>query len=284
MPELIVRTGGPMSTVQDEGRPGHAHLGVPPSGALDRPAFATANRLVGNPSGAAAVETTFGGLSVHADRPITVAVTGAIAPVRVDDRPRPMNTAIRLHPGELLALGPPAKGLRNYLAVAGGIAVPTVFGSRSTDLLSGLGPPLLVDGMRLPVGDSESDVDRTDAAPARELPAIIQVRLHPGPRQDWFAADSISRLFSTDYSVSTRSNRVGVRLDGAVMRRSVDEELPSEGVVTGAVEVPADGQPLIFLADHPTTGGYPVVGVVDYDDLPLLGQARPGTTLRFVEM
>jgi biotin-dependent carboxylase-like uncharacterized protein len=169
--------------------------------------------------------------------------------------------------------------VRSYLAVAGGIAVPAVLGSRSTDTLAGLGPPPLRDGDRLPVGPVTGAPPPVDFTPGHPPPTGLRLELRLGPRDDWFTPTAIDRLLRTAYTVSPVSDRIGARLTGAALPRAVAGELPSEPIVLGAVQVPADGQPLIFLADHPTTGGYPVIGVVA--DVTPLAQARPGTTVRF---
>jgi biotin-dependent carboxylase-like uncharacterized protein len=260
----VVRAGA-LTTVQDLGRPGWAHLGVPRSGALDVPALVAANRLVGNPDGAAGLEITVTGCTVRCEEPAALALTGAPAKVTVD--------------GPVVRIGPARGGVRTYLAVGGGIAIAPVLGSRATDTLSGLGPAPLRDGDRLPLGPCDrasSFVDATGPGPS-----TVELRVTPGPRADWFTAEAWETLCGTAYTLSPVSNRIGARLAGATLRRAVAGELPSEGVVLGAVQVPANGQPLVFLADHPTTGGYPVIAVVEAADLPLLAQARPGATVTF---
>lgn len=270
---IEVLRAGPLTTVQDQGRPGYAHLGVPRSGALDAPAARLANRLVGNPSSAAVLETTLMGCKLRFAVAATVAVTGAVATVTVDGNR--LSGLLDVPAGGVLDVGRATAGVRSYVSVAGGITVDPVLGSRSTDTLSGLGPARLVDGMLLPTGSPYRD----PAWAAHLLPLIadelvLGVRL--GPRDDWFAA---GELFAGAYRISPVSNRVAARLAGPALTRTKAGELPSEGIVLGAIQVPADGQPLIFLADHPTTGGYPVIGVVD--DVTPLAQARPGTTVRF---
>ncbi|WJK41636.1 biotin-dependent carboxyltransferase family protein [Solwaraspora sp. WMMA2056] len=277
----VVRAGA-LCTVQDRGRPGWAHLGVPRSGALDQPALALANRLVGNPPDAAGLEITLTGCQLRLPAGGTVAITGAPAAIRLAGRPAGFLSCVPVPAGAHLDVGPARYGVRSYLAVAGGIAVPPVLGSRSTDLLAGIGPPVVRDGTVLPVGDAPTTADGpppADPVPwsAPADPLRLTVRL--GPRADWFTEAALRRLLGTPYLVSPVSNRIGVRLTGAPLTRRVPDELPSEGLVLGAVQVPADGQPLIFLADHPTTGGYPVIGVVD--DVTGLAQARPGTTVEF---
>ncbi|HET8682440.1 MAG TPA: biotin-dependent carboxyltransferase family protein [Micromonosporaceae bacterium] len=279
---IEVRRAGPLTTVQDLGRPGWAHLGVPRSGALDAPALRLGNRLVGNPEEEAGLEVTLTGctLVLRVDR--IVAVTGAPAQVTVDGRPVANGAAVRVPAGSVLRVGPARRGVRSYLAVAGGIAVPPVLGSRSTDTLSGLGPAPLRDGDLLPLGDPSSTTDRaTEGLGEGGQPGPARVRLLPGPRADWFTEEAVGMLDGASYMVGVNSNRVAARLAGPGLTRAVAGELPSEGIVLGAVQVPPDGQPLVFLADHPTTGGYPVVAVVEPADLPLLAQARPGATVTF---
>ncbi|WP_431677576.1 biotin-dependent carboxyltransferase family protein [Kitasatospora sp. KL5] len=277
MAELLVVRPGPLTTVQDLGRRGVAHLGVPRAGALDEPALRAANRLLGNPPDAAALETTLGGVAVRASAPAVVAVTGAPAPVRLDGRPAAWGAAVRVPAGALLEVGPATAGVRSYLAVAGGIAVPPVLGSRSADLLSGLGPAPLAEGDRLPVGTAAAGPG-ADLVPLPGPPAELVLRLLPGPHDDWFARPPLG----AGYRVAAASNRIALRTEGPPLPRTRGGELPSEGMPLGAVQVPPDGLPVVFLADHPTTGGYPVVGVVPRADLAAAAQARPGTPLRFV--
>jgi biotin-dependent carboxylase-like uncharacterized protein len=277
-----VVTAGPLGTVQDLGRPGYAHLGVPRSGALDPPALCLANRLVGNPEGAAGVELTATGGAFRFGAPAAVAVTGALATVTVDGRAASHAAALVLRAGAMLAIGPARDGVRTYLAVAGGVDVPAVLGSRSTDTLSGLGPPVLRDGDVLPIGSLGSGRPATvDFVPPRPATTPLRLRIRFGPRDDRFTEEARAVLLGP-YQLSMSSNRVGARLVGAALPRADGGELPSEGIVLGAVQVPADGQPLVFLADHPTTGGYPVIAVVDRIDLAGLAQARPGDTVTFV--
>ncbi|HEX5569194.1 MAG TPA: biotin-dependent carboxyltransferase family protein [Streptomyces sp.] len=278
----VVRAGA-LTTVQDLGRVGHAHLGVPRAGALDAPAHLLANRLVGNPAGAATLETTVTGCAVCPERSVTVAVTGAPCAVRIDDRPAPWGAAVRVPGGAVLDVGAARPGVRSYLAVAGGIAVEPVLGSRSADLLSGLGPAPLAEGMRLPVGRAAGPAPWTGAAAAPGPPTgelVLPVVL--GPRDDWFTAGALHTLATAVYRVSSAGNRIGLRTEGPALARARDGELPSEGMVLGAVQVPPGSGPVVFLADHPTTGGYPVVGVVPRKALAAAAQAVPGLPVRFV--
>lgn len=273
----IVRTG-PQALVQDLGRPGNAHLGVPPSGAVDPHSLTLANRLVGNPEGAAGLELLLGGLTLRAGASCTVAVTGPPVEVRVGDRLADSHHPIHLGEDETLTIGTPGTGLRTYLAISGGIDVQEELGSRSTDLLSGIGPDPLRDNDVLNLG-TPNPACGADVVPPHHVPDALVVPILLGPRDDWFD-QAETQLRQGSWTVSDRSNRVGARLSGTALTRR-DGELPSEGMVTGSVQVPPDGQPVVFLNDHPTTGGYPVIGVVDRDHLRFLGQARPGTVVRF---
>ncbi|HEX5116587.1 MAG TPA: biotin-dependent carboxyltransferase family protein [Pseudonocardiaceae bacterium] len=279
MRAVTVLATGPQALVQDLGRPGHAHLGVPPSGALDGPALRLANRLVGNAESAAGVEVLLGGLRLRADCSCTVAVTGPAVPVTVNGRARDSHAPVPLADGDVLELGVPDGGLRAYLAVGGGIDVPAELGSRSTDVLSGIGPAPLRAGAELPLGEPVTLPGGADELGPRPVPDELRLPVLLGPRDDWFT-DPAAQLAAGSWEVSPDSNRIGLRLAGSVLARAAafeGVELPSEPVVTGALQVPADGRPVVFLADHPTTGGYPVIGVVPTAALPALAQARPGT-------
>ncbi|MGW2560813.1 5-oxoprolinase subunit C family protein [Streptomyces sp. NPDC001514] len=279
---LVVVRAGALTTVQDLGRPGHAHLGVPRSGALDPRALRLVNRLVGNPEQAAALETTLTGCAVRPRSAVTVAIGGAPCPVRVDDRAVAWGAPVRVAAGALLEVGAAVRGVRSYVAFGGGIAAEPVLGSRSTDLLSGLGPAPLVDGTVVPLGDPSGPSGRVDGPPWPGPPSELVLRVRFGPRDDWFTAAALRALATGAYRVSAASNRIGLRTDGPPLQRAVRAELPSEGMVLGAVQVPPDGRPVVFLADHPTTGGYPVVAVVRETDLAAAAQAVPGTPVRFV--
>ena len=282
MTALEVVEPGPLTTVQDLGRPGLAALGVPESGTLDAPALRLANRLVGNPEDAACLEATLGGLVVRAHGDLTVALAGAPAPASVDGVAVGPGCAVRVPDRAELRLGTPPYGVPTLVAVRGGLDAPRLLGSAATDLLSGLGRPLLT-GDRVTVGPAPArPVPALDAAPLR-APAgdDLHLRVVLGPRDDWFTSQAIRTLLVTRWSVSADSNRIGLRLTGPALERRVTGELPSEGVVAGALQVAANGQPVLFLADHPVTGGYPVAAVVVTADLPTAGHARPGQRLRF---
>ncbi|WP_247826501.1 5-oxoprolinase/urea amidolyase family protein [Arthrobacter antioxidans] len=311
-PSLEILAPGPQSLIQDLGRPGLGDVGVSKAGAADTASARQANRLVGNAPGDAVIETILGGLTVRARGELTVALTGALTPAGIsgDDTPRPapMCSPFALHDGETLHLDAPDAGLRTYLAIRGGIDVPEVLGSRSTDVMSGIGPAPLAAGTVLPVG--VVDQGRTvGAAEPSTLPATVRSGMHEpvllritgGPRHDWFTDESLRALTGQSWSVTAESNRIGVRLavgeqddaapgttpgpttekTGTPLQRLTADELPSEGVVAGSLQVPPSGLPVLFLADHPVTGGYPVIGVVVPEDLGVAAQLAPGTRLRF---
>jgi biotin-dependent carboxylase-like uncharacterized protein len=281
MNEVHVLRAGPLTTVQDRGRPGLARLGIPPSGAADTDALELGNSLVGNDPEAAVLEATLLGPALRFAQPALVAVTGAHAGAIVSGRPLERGVAAEVPAGDVLELGRCTRGVRAYVAVRGGFAVPATLGSRSHDLLTGLGPPPLRDGDVLPVGAEPANwpaPGHAAPAPARDE-VTLQVVL--GPRVDWFAPEAVATLTEAPWRVGTASNRVGIRLEGPSLARLDRGELLSEGVVTGAIQVPHSGHPIILGPDHPTTGGYPVIAVVVAADLPLAGQLAPGATVRF---
>ncbi|WP_432040323.1 biotin-dependent carboxyltransferase family protein [Streptomyces cucumeris] len=279
-----VERAGALTTVQDLGRTGHAHLGVPRSGALDQPAHRLANRLAGNADDAATLETTLTGCAVRPRRPVTVAVTGAPCAVSVDGRPAAWGAPVRVPAGALLELGAATHGVRSYLAFDGGVAADPVLGSRATDVLSGLGPAPLADGAVLALGRAGDAPPAVDVVPHRGVPRELVLPVVLGPRDDWFTAAGLRTLTTGGFRVSAASNRIGLRTEGPALERAREGELPSEGMALGAIQVPPDGRPVLFLADHPTTGGYPVVGVVPERWLAAAAQAVPGTGVRFTPL
>jgi biotin-dependent carboxylase-like uncharacterized protein len=215
-----------------------------------------------------------------------IALTGAEAPATVEDRQVAFRSPLPLPEGQTLRIGIPTAGLRTYLSVRGGVDVPAVLGSRATDTLSGIGPPPVTVGDLLPVGPPPRTFPVVDHVPAPR-PTVGALVLHAlaGPRDDWLAEPDA--LTAATWSVSSRSDRVGIRLEGAALDRHparTGQELASEGVVRGAIQVPAGGEPVLFLADHPVTGGYPVVAVVREDDVDAAAQAVPGQQIRIVLM
>ncbi|MGC0366067.1 biotin-dependent carboxylase-like uncharacterized protein [Rhodococcus sp. 27YEA15] len=276
---------GPLSLVQDLGRIGHLRSGVGVSGAADTSALRLANRLVGNPDSAAGIEVLMGGLEIVAERSVTMSVTGAPAQAYLDSTPVGHASVIHVRPGQTVRLGYAPIGVRVYVAARGGIAVPEILGSRSTDTLSGIGPPPLRPGDLLPIGPAPAHYSAVDLAPVPPVPGgTLDITVLFGPRERYFVDPDV--LTRGEWIVSAESDRVGIRLDRSgseqPLRRTDQRELPTEGMVVGSIQVPPSGQPVVFLADHPITGGYPVIGVVTAADVNRLAQARPGQHLRFV--
>ncbi|PJJ73088.1 biotin-dependent carboxylase-like uncharacterized protein [Diaminobutyricimonas aerilata] len=284
MSRLEVIAPGASALVQDLGRPGLAHLGVGAAGAADRAAHALADRLVGNPPEAATLEIAVGGARLRFPDGAWIAVTGAWGPLTIDGMPLEPHTATRVSAEAVVDLPLATHGIRYVLAVRGGIDVPVVLGSRSRDTLAALGPAPLAAGDVLPIGpEPATPVPVVDLVPV-DPPTLgtIDLVVHPGPRLDWFAPDTWRRLLEQEWTVSARSDRTGVRLEGAPLERSRSGELPSEGMLPGAIQVSPDGAPTVLGVDGPVTGGYPVVAVVTSHALDRLAQARPGQRIRFV--
>lgn len=286
MSSLTVLATGPLTTVQDVGRPGLAALGVGPSGAADRRSYGLANRLLANPDAAAALEVTLGGLSLRVDAETWFAVTGADLDVLVDSgsgaAPVGRNAPFVVPCGGTLTLGMARSGLRAYVAVRGGVDIGPTLGSRSTDTLSGLGPEPLSDGDVLAVGPRPGDLpDLEVAAVATPEAGEVELGVLRGPRDDWVV--DVDDLVRTVWQASDHSDRVGMRLSGkapGLRHRDENRQLPSEGLVRGSIQVPPGGEPVLFLADHPMTGGYPVVAVLVDNDTDTAAQIRPGQSIR----
>jgi biotin-dependent carboxylase-like uncharacterized protein len=276
----ILRTG-PLALVQDLGRVGLAHLGVTRSGAADRRAHTLANRLVANPDDRATLELTMGGFAARVrGGDIDIAVTGADARAAVGSTVFGANSIQHVRDGELIALGIPQSGLRSYLAVRGGIDVAPVLGSRSFDVLSGIGPAPLQSGDVLPIADHTDQYPELDQAPVAPIAdQLVELTVVPGPRDDWIA--DAEALVHTVWLASDRSDRVGMRLQGRpLVHRNPGRQLPSEGATRGAIQVPPNGLPVILGPDHPVTGGYPVIGVIADHDIDTVAQVRPGQQVR----
>ncbi|WP_432559638.1 biotin-dependent carboxyltransferase family protein [Granulicoccus sp. GXG6511] len=277
---------GALTLLCDLGRPGFAALGVSGSGAADRAAYRLGQRLVGQNYQHAALEVTFGGLALRCRTRAWVALTGADARATLAGRAVGHGAAFEVQADQELVLGVPERGLRTYVSVRGGFAVPPVLRSRSSDVLSGLGPDPLKPGQLLAIGPASAgwEFEPVEFAPtAWPLgPGPIELAIVPGPRDDWFVG-GLARLVGSGWVVSAESNRVGVRLSGPVLeRRSGLGELVSEPMVRGSVQVPPNGRPVVFGADHPVTGGYPVIGVLTPTASDRIAQARPGDEIRFV--
>ncbi|VXC93103.1 Sensor histidine kinase inhibitor, KipI family [Pseudomonas sp. 8Z] len=288
---LEILSPGLQSVLQDLGRAGHTDQGVSLSGALDRTALRAANRVVGNDSACACLEVVLGGLSFVCRGRAIIAVTGARTPLSITTASglywQPDNyQPIELDDGDRVSLGAPQAGLRSYLAVRGGFQVQPVLGSLSYDSLAQVGPEPLRIGDRLPLDEiSAGNSVSLQESPAFDLPTtqdVITLDVVMGPRSDWFTQAAIERLSSQPWRVTPQSNRVGIRLEGEVpLERCQHDELPSEGTSLGAIQVPASGQPVLFLADHPLTGGYPVIAAVASHHLDLAGQIPINAQIRF---
>lgn len=276
---LVIVDPGVLCLVQDGGRTGFEHLGVPRGGVLDRRAAGLANRLVGNRSGDAVLELTVSGGSFRCERALTFATAGSAAQVWVNGRHAAFGQAVWAPPGALVTIGRAIGGLRTYVAFRGGIEGPMVLGSQSTDTLAWIGPGPVREGQRLDVGPPAAEPPGVDAVPPRGWDGVL--RIEPGPRWDWLSEEAQAELVTQTFRVAPDSDRIAMRLTGPPLERSRTGELPSEGIPDGGIQVPPSGQPLVFLADHPVTGGYPVVAVVMPDDLDWCAQLPPGTDVRF---
>ncbi|MBW3628324.1 MAG: biotin-dependent carboxyltransferase family protein [Gemmatimonadetes bacterium] len=299
---LRVVEPGLLTTVQDLGRHAHQRYGVPGGGAMDPFALRVANLLVGNSEADAGLEITLGGFTARLEADALVAAGGADLRATADGVDLPNWHAARLLAGTSLTFRGGAPGCRGYLAVAGGLAVPQVLGSRSTLLRAGIGG---VEGRALRNDDllrcgSPSPLSERIAAALAGRPGAVVVahsgvgvslrpdysanptiRLLPGAHVDGLTNQSRQELFRSPFRVSSESDRMGYRLTGVRLELTEPIELLSEAVVFGTVQLPPDGNPIVLMADRPTTGGYPRVGEVATADLPLLAQLRPGDTVRF---
>jgi len=278
----VMRTGL-QATVQDLGRPHFGHLGVPESGAADPESLLRANRLVGNAPGDAGIEFLLGRFAVRFDDAAVFVLAGAPLGAQLDADPVAFGVRQYALAGQVLSTAAPKAGIRTYLAVSGGIDTPVLLGSRSTDTLSGLGHPPLTDGTVLPVGEGRSiapDVDYT-VPPTVTASGFLDVSIRMGPRDDLFTPEAVSELTSAIWTVTPDVDRIGVRLRGPKLIPSNGSGLATEGLAQGSIQVPSSGAPIVLLANHPPTGGYPVIAVVDRGDVPRIAQARPGTTIRF---
>lgn len=276
---ITVTSPGARTLVEDLGRPGYEHLGVPTSGAADPQSLTVANLLAGNPANTAALEVALHGptLTFHTDT--VVAYAGSPVDLLLDDAPAPNHHTLHVRAGQTLRIGGLRDGVYGYLAVHGGIDTAPVLGSRSSCTLSGLGPAPLAPGDSLPLVDTA----RAATVRAMHAPATRSrtVRYLPGPHADRFGTAACAQFAQTRWAISPDTSRVGIRLTGEALSAPSDS-LPSLGMVTGAIQIPPNGHPIVLGPDHGTTGGYPVIGVVVAEDMPVLVQQVPGTTIRFV--
>ena len=281
---IKVITPGALTTVQDLGRKSFQSMGVRVCGVMDREAYDDAIDLVGQKGDAVLEMTLFGGMYRFEDD-TTFALTGADMAPKLDGSPCPMYQPVNAKAGQILNLGFASSGCRTYLAVDGGITVPTVMGSRSTDVKCRIGG---LEGRSLKAGDIVPVGEKRGCASAikkqcRTYPEAVEVRAIPGPQDDMFTEKGLETFFSKEYTVSTDSDRMGYRLSGPVIESRSGTDIISDGIVFGSVQVSANGLPIVLMADRQTTGGYAKIATVISADLPKIAQCRPGCKLRFVK-
>ena len=289
MSDLVVIDPGPLTTVQDLGRPGYQRLGIPTSGPLDRAALVLANRLVGNPDAAAGLELTLRGPRLEVRRECVVAVTGADMGFLVNGQAAPAWTAVRLRPGDVVAFRMVTAGCRAYLAVTGGLDVPPALGSRATyprGRLGGLEGRPLQKGDGLPIGPPAGGLDRVEGRtvrPARRpaYPAEIDCRVILGPQDDRFTPEGIAAFLDGPYEVTPQADRMGYRLKGPLITHARGHDIISDGIPLGGIQVPGEGQPIVLLVDRQMTGGYTKIATVISVDIGRIGQTKPGHRVRF---
>ena len=277
---------GLLTTVQDLGRAGYQKLGIAPSGALDKTALKTANILLGNPAGEAALELTFAGPELRFTRATCIAVTGGDFGALLNGEPIPRCAAAPVKSGDVLSFGPAKSGCRAYLAFAGGLELPAVMGSKSTNLKCGFGG---FQGRKLLAGDViEFASPREDLPffPLRTLDAPqygreVTLRAVLGPQDDAFTEAGMRTFFGESYEATARSDRMGCALEGPAVECRGKSDIISDGIPDGAVQIPASGKPIVMLSDRQTTGGYAKIATVASVDLPLLAPCRPGDKSRF---
>jgi biotin-dependent carboxylase-like uncharacterized protein len=283
--ELVIDSAGPATSLQDAGRFGWQRYGVGPAGAMDRPALALANALVGNPPGMAGIEfALMGGRLQVAGGRARVALAGAASSLRIDGRPVPALTSATLYEGQALEVAAARAGMFFYLAVAGGFALPPALGSLSLHHRTGTGGfhgRTLRAGDRLPLTLAEPagpDLMLPEAPPAEAGPFRVVL----GPQADHFSEAGIATFLGSDYVITDQADRMGMRLTGPAIEHSAKGyNIVSDGIPTGGIQVPGNGLPLILLADRQTTGGYPKIATIISWDLPRLAQCRPQTRVRF---
>jgi antagonist of KipI len=285
---IRVQDPGLLTTVQDPGRYGYAHLGISPGGAADSLAMRIANLLVGNAENAATLETTLAGVTLEFDEQSIVALTGGKCDCRINNDTAPMWEAIRVPARGLLTCGPMKTGSRLYLAIQGGLDVQPIMGSASTNMAGHFGG---FEGRCLRKGDllgvRKSPNSRLPTLKPEAVEALYPpepLRVTRGPQHDWFGVEASGNLLSYPYIVSEQSNRSGLRLKGEPISPRVRSQLLTEGISLGAIQVPQDAQPIILFVDQQTTGGYPKIANVIAADLYRVGQLRPRDQLRFAEV
>ncbi len=283
---IQIENPGPLTTVQDLGRIGHMHSGFQQSGAMDWYAASLANILCRNDENCAVLEMTLGGITCRFLEPVSFALCGADMHAFLDGEAVPLQRCVHAHAGSVLKMGMADSGCRTYMAVAGGLDVPLVMGSRSTNLRCEIGG---LDGRRLRAGDvlsvfpGENIPEGASALIQSDVNAQHLIRAVSGPQDDFFTKDGMHTFFSASYTVTPASDRMGMKLSGPAPQAKSGTDIVSDGIALGSVQIPAGGQPIILLADRQTVGGYAKIATVIRADLPKLAQMRPGDTIRFVK-
>lgn len=286
MPKMTIVSPGALSTVQDEGRFGHMSTGFSPNGAMDMHSMKLANILIGNNPSDGVIEMTLTGMTVSFDCTSVIALTGADMSPEINGNPMDMYTAVEVHDGDILSLGTAKSGMRSYLAVAGGFDIPYVMNSMSTNLKCSLGG---VDGRKLCRGDEIhlrhsipiSLIGKRSIKKENMYETLAVVRVIPGPQDDCFTVDGMETFLSSEYFVSEKSDRMGVRLEGEKIESKNGVDIISDGICSGSVQVTPSGTPIIMMADRQTTGGYAKIATAISADLGKIAQARPGTKIKF---
>lgn len=286
---MTILAPAPLSTIQDEGRFGFQYTGFSPGGAMDTWSMKLANILVGNAPGVGVIEMTMAGISARFDCDCVIALTGADMTPGINGTPMEMYRATEIHAGDVLAMKTAKSGMRAYLAVAGGFDLPLVMGSVSTNLKCGIGGfqgRKLQKGDVLPLNQSTglSLVGEGRLLKQNQYPEEILVRVMLGPQDDYFTFRGINTFLGSTYTVTEKSDRMGIRLAGEKIENKNGVDIISDGIATGSVQIPASGTPIIMMADRQTTGGYAKIATVISVDLKKVAQARPGTRIRFLQI
>lgn len=287
---LHFESGGFLTSIQDGGRFGYQDIGISPAGPMDRRAFNLANILVGNSMDEAAFEITFSGPTISFGCDNIIAITGAEMTPYLDGEPCPMYEAVAVKAGQTLRFGKLESGMRSYLAVSGGLDVPLVMGSRSTlirNQIGGFEGRAIRKEDKIPLRSPKASLKHMNRRVVLErilFADTLEVRVIRGPQDSRFTEQGFRTFFSGLYTVSNEQDRMGCRLDGPKIEHVLDANIISDGIVTGSIQVSGNGLPIIMLSDRQSTGGYTKIATVISVDLPILGQAKPGNRIRFIEI
>ena len=287
--KLEIISSGPLSTVQDLGRFGYMQSGFSPGGAMDSYSAKLANILAGNTQGEGVIEMTMAGITARFDCEAVIALTGADMCPAINNEPIDMYKSILVKSGDILSMKSASKGMRAYLAVAGGFDIDPVMGSVSTNLKCSVGG---FEGRKLKAGDCiplriSADfkaIGSRSIEPCNNYSTSVTVRAVAGPQADYFCDEETDKFFSSEYKASSKSDRMGIRLEGEKINSINGVDIVSDGIVTGSVQIPSSGQPIVMMADRQTTGGYAKIATVITPDLKYLAQLQPGNTVRFVRV